>query len=158
MHVCFGEAPRTPTGKSWSDGEDLHWITASGPNRKKLKWWKRFALDHSIQSQCFMAYRWGNNGESDRLYFLGLQNQYRLWLQPWNKRHLFLGRKAMTNLDSILKSRDITLPKKVYTVTTMFFLVVMYICESWTIKKAECWRIDTFELWCLRRLKSPLDC
>ena len=68
------------------------------------------------------------------------------------KRQLLLGRKAMTNLDSILKSRDITLPKKVHLVKAMVFPVVMYGCESWTIKKAEHQRIDTFELWCWRRL------
>ena len=68
------------------------------------------------------------------------------------RRHLLLGRKAMTNLDSILKSKDITLPTKVHLVKAMVFPVVVYGCESWTIKKAECWRIDTFELWCLRRL------
>ena len=68
------------------------------------------------------------------------------------KRHLLLGRKAMTNLDSILKSRDITLPTKVSPVKAMAFPVVMYGCESWTIKKAECQRIDAFELWCWRRL------
>ena len=64
------------------------------------------------------------------------------------KRHLLLGRKAMTNLDSILKSRDITLPTKVHLVKAMVFPVVMYGCESWTISKAERQRIDTFELWC----------
>ena len=68
------------------------------------------------------------------------------------KRRLLLGRKAMTNLDSIIKSRDITLPTKVCLVKPMVFLVVMYGCESWTIKKAECQRIDAFELWCWRRL------
>ena len=68
------------------------------------------------------------------------------------KRHLFLGRKVMTNLDSILKSRDITLSTKVPLVKAMVFSVVMYGCESWTIKKAECRRIDAFELWCWRRL------
>ena len=68
------------------------------------------------------------------------------------KRHLLLGRKAMTNLDSILKSRDITLPTKVYLVKAMFFSVVMYRCNHWTIKKAEHQRIDAFELWCWRRL------
>ena len=68
------------------------------------------------------------------------------------KRCLFLGRKAMTNFDSILKSRDITLPTQVYLVKAMVFPVVMYGCESWTIKKAKCWRIDAFELWCWRRL------
>ena len=67
------------------------------------------------------------------------------------KRHLLLGRKA-TNLDSVLKSRDITLPTKVHLVKAMVFPIVMYGCESWTIKKAECQRIDAFELWCWRRL------
>ena len=68
------------------------------------------------------------------------------------KRCLLLGRKAMTNLDSILKSRNITLPAKVHQVKAMVFPVVMYECESWTVKKAEHWRIDAFELWCWRRL------
>ena len=68
------------------------------------------------------------------------------------KRCLLLGRKAMNNLDSILKSRDITLPTKVCLVKAMVFPVVMYGCESWTVKKAECQRIDAFELWCWRRL------
>ena len=74
------------------------------------------------------------------------------------RRRLLLGRKVMTNLDSILKSRDITLATKVRLVKAMVFPVVMYGCQSWTVKKAECWRIDAFELWCWRRLKSPLDC
>ena len=69
---------------------------------------------------------------------------------------LLLGRKVMTNLDSVLKSRDITLPTKVHLVKAMVFLVVTYGCESWTEKKAECWRIDVFELWCWKTLKSPL--
>ena len=68
------------------------------------------------------------------------------------KRCLLLGRKVMTNLDNILKSRDITLPTKVCLVKALVFPVVMYVCESWTIKKAEPWRIDTFKLWCWRRL------
>ena len=68
------------------------------------------------------------------------------------KKHLLLGRKVMANLDSILKSRDITLPTKVHLVKALFFPVVMYVCESWTIKKAEHRRIDAFELWCWRRL------
>ena len=70
------------------------------------------------------------------------------------ERRLLLGRKAMTNIDSILKSRDITLLTKVHLVKAMVFPVVMCGCESWTIKKAECWRIDAFELWCWR---SPLN-
>ena len=68
------------------------------------------------------------------------------------KRRLLFGRKVMTNLDSLLKSRDITLPTKAHLVKAMVFPVVMYGCESWTIKKAECGRIDAFELWCWRRL------
>ena len=74
------------------------------------------------------------------------------------KRCLLLGRKAVTNLDSILKSRDITLPTKVHLVKAMVSPEVMYGCESWTIKKAECRRINAFELWYWRRLLSPLDC
>ena len=68
------------------------------------------------------------------------------------KRRLLLGRKVMTNLDSILKSRDIPLPTKVHLVKAIVFPVVVYGCESWTVKKAECQRIDAFELWCWRRL------
>ena len=74
------------------------------------------------------------------------------------KRWLLLGRKAMTNLDSILKSRDITLPTKIQLVKAMVFPVVICGCESWTIKKPECRRTDAFELWCWRRLESPLHC
>ena len=74
------------------------------------------------------------------------------------KRFLLLGRKVMTNLDRIFKSRDITLPTKVRLVKVMVFPVVMYGCESWTVKKAESRRINAFELWCWRRLESPLDC
>ena len=74
------------------------------------------------------------------------------------KRCLLLGKKVMTNLDSILKSRDITLPTKVHLVKAMVFLVVMYGCESWTVKKAERQEIDAFELWYWRRLECPLKC
>ena len=74
------------------------------------------------------------------------------------KRHFLFGRKAMTNVDSILKSRNITLLKKVPIVKAIVIPVVMYGYKSWTIKKAECQRIDAFKLWCWRRLESPLDC
>ena len=74
------------------------------------------------------------------------------------KRRLLLGRKVMTTLDSILKSRDITLPTKVHLVKAMVFPVVMYGCLIWTVEKAECQRIDDFELWCWRRFFSLLDC
>ena len=73
-------------------------------------------------------------------------------------RHLLIGRTAITNLDSILKSRDYTLPTKVCLVKVMIFPVVMYGCESWTIKNAERQRINAFEMWCWRTLESPLDC
>ena len=102
-----------------------------------------------------MANRRGKIGTSDRLYFLGLQNTADgdCCLKF---RHLLLGRKVMTNLDSMLKSRDITLPTKVCLVKAMVFPIVMYECESWTIKKAERQRIDAFELWCWRRfLRVP---
>ena len=74
------------------------------------------------------------------------------------KRRLLLGRKVMTNLDIILKSKYITLSTNLHLVNTMVFPVVMYGCESWTVKKAECLRIDAFELWCWRTLKSHLEC
>ena len=108
--------------------------------------------DHDIQSHHFMANRWGNNGNSDRLYFWGLQNHCRWDCSHEIKRHLLLARKVMTNLESILKRRDGTLPTNFHLVKAMVFAVVMYGCESWTIKKAECWRIDALELWCWRRL------
>ena len=90
----------------------------------------------------------GNSGKSDRLYFLGHQNDCSHEI----KRRLLLRRKAMTNLDSVLKSRDVTLPTKVCLVKAMVFPLVIYGYESWTIKKAEHQRIDAFELWCWRRL------
>ena len=98
-----------------------------------------------------MANRWGNNGNSDRL-FLGSKITVDGDRSHEIKRHLLLGRKVMTNLDSLLKSRDITLLTKVCLVKAMVFPVVMYGCESWTIKKAEHQRIYAFELWCWRRL------
>ena len=113
---------------------------------------QKMKIDHGFWPHLFMKYRWGSNGNSDRIYFLGLQNHYRWWLQTWIKRCLLLGRKAMTNLGSILKSRDITLPTKVHIVKAMVFPVVMYGCESWTIKKAEHRRMDGFELWSWRKL------
>ena len=94
----------------------------------------------------------GNNGNVRDFIFLGSQITADGDCSHEIKRHLLLGRKVMTNLDSIFKSRDITLPTKVCLVKAMIFSVVMYGCESWTTKKAECWRIDAFELWCWRRL------
>ena len=99
-----------------------------------------------------MANRWGNSGNSVRLNFWGLQITADGDFRHEIDRRLLLGRKVMTNLDSTLKSRDITLPTEVRLVKAMVFPVVMYGCESWTIRKAEHWRIDAFELWCWRRL------
>ena len=99
-----------------------------------------------------MANRWINNGTSDRLYFWGSKITADGDCSHEIKRPLLLGRKVMTNIDSKLKSRDITLPTKVCLVKAMLFLVAMYECESWTVKKAEHWRIDAFGLWCWRRL------
>ena len=94
----------------------------------------------------------GNSGNSVRLFFLGSKITADGDCSHEIKRCLHLGRKVMTNLDSILKSRDITLPTKVPLVKAMVFPVVMYGCESWTVKKAEHQTIDAFELWCWRRL------
>ena len=95
-----------------------------------------------------MANRWGNSENSDRLYFLGSKITADGDCSHEIKRLLFLGRKAMTNLDSLLKIRNITLPTKVHLVKAMVFPVVIYGYESWTVKKAEYQRMDAFELWC----------
>ena len=95
-----------------------------------------------------MANRWGNNGNSDRLFiFEGSKITVDGDCSHQIKKHLLLERKVMTNLDSVLKSRYITLPSNVHLVKSMAFAVVMCGCESWTIKKAKC-RIDAFKLWC----------
>ena len=99
-----------------------------------------------------MANKWKNSGNSDRIYFGGLKITADGDCSHEIKRHLLVGRKVITNLDSILKSRDITLSTKVCLVKAMVFPVVMYGCESWTVKKGECQKIDAFELWCWRRL------
>ena len=101
-----------------------------------------------------MANRWGNNGNSERLYFLPKKSKITADGDCSHeiKRHLLLGRKVVTNLGSILKSRDITLPTKVSQIKAMVFPVVMYGCESWTVKKPELWRTYPFELWYWRRL------
>ena len=99
-----------------------------------------------------MGNRWGNSGNSVRLYFLGSKITADGECSHEIKRHLLLRKKVMTNLDSILKSRDITLPTKVRLVKAMVFPMVMYGCQIWTVKKAEHWRIDASELWHWRRL------
>ena len=107
--------------------------------------------DHGIRFHHFMANRWGNNGNSDFI-FLGSKITADGDYSHDIKKHLLLGRNTMTNLDSILKSRDITLPTKVLLVKAMVFPVVMYGCKSWSIKIAENQWIDAFELWFWRRL------
>ena len=120
-------------------------------------WWPQHGIDHGIWFHHFMANKRGKSGSSDRFYFLGLQKSLQMVTAAMKlKRHLLLGRKAMTNLDSILKSKDITLLTKVHIVKAIVFPVVMYGCESWTIKKAEHWRIDAFEVWCWRKLLRVL--
>ena len=99
-----------------------------------------------------MANRWGNNGNSERLTFRGSKITADDDYSHEIKRRLLLGRKVMTHLDSVLKSRDVTLSTKVHLVKAMIFPVVMYGCESWTVKNAERQRIDAFEVWCWRRL------
>ena len=99
-----------------------------------------------------MANRWGNNGNSERLYSWAPKSLQMVTAAMKLKDAWLLGRKAMTNLDSILKSSSVTLPTKVCLVKPMVFPVVMYGCESWTVKKAEHRRTDAFELWCWRRL------
>ena len=99
-----------------------------------------------------MGNRWGNSRNSVRLIFLDSKITVVGDCSHEIQSRLLLGRKVMTNLDSIFKSRDITLPTKVHLVKAMVFPVVMYGCESWTVKKAECRRMDAFELWCWRRL------
>ena len=103
-----------------------------------------------------MANRWRNSGNNGRLYFLRLQNHWRWWLQPWNKKTLTLWKKSYDQLKQHIKKQSITLPTKVRLVKAIDFPVVMYGCKSWTIKKAECWRTDAFELWCWRRLLRVL--
>ena len=94
----------------------------------------------------------GKQWKQCQTLFFGAPKSLQMVTAAMKKRCLLLGRKAMSNLDSILKSRDITLPTNVHLVKAMVFPVVMYGCESWTLKKAEHQRIDTFELWCWRRL------
>ena len=130
-----------PYGRKWRRTKEPLEESERGEWKNWLKTQHLENEDHGILSHHFMANRWGNNVNSDRLYFLGIQSHEM-------KRCLLLGRKAVTNLDSLLKSRDITLLINICLVKTMVFPVVMYGSESWTIQKAEHLRIDAFELWC----------
>ena len=140
MHHHYGREWRTKEPLDESErGEWKSWLKAQHLENE----------DHGIQSHHFMGNRCGNSGW---LYFSGLQNQCRWRLQHETERCLLLWRKVMTNLDSILTSTDIALSTRVHLVKATIFPVVMYGCESWTLKKAEHWWIDAFELWCWRRL------
>ena len=140
-----------PYGRKWrgtneplDESERGEWKSCLKLNIKKLRSW------HQIHH--FMANRWGNNGNSVRLYFGGTKITADGSCSHEIKKHFLLERKAMTNLDRIMKSRDITLLTRVRLVKAMVFPVVRYGCDSWTIGKAEHQRIDSFELWCWRRL------
>ena len=120
---------------------------------------EKFGLKLNIQKTKIMASgpitSWqidGETMETVRDLFSWASKSLQMLTAAMKLRRLLLGRKVMTNLDSILKSRDITLPTKVHLVKAMVFPIVMYGCESWTLKRAECQRIDAFELWCWRRL------
>ena len=133
---------RFPSHDSRARGEWRSWLKIQHSKNE----------DHGIRSHHFMANRRGKVESMTDFIFLGSKITADSDCSHDFKRHLLLGRKAIINLDSVLKSRDITLPTKDYIIKAMVFPVVMYGCESWTIKKAEHWRIDAFELWCWRRL------
>ena len=143
-------------GRKWRGTKKPLEESESGKWKSWLKAQHSENKDHGIWSHRFMGNRWGNSGNSIRLFGGGSQITADGGCSHEIKRHLLLGRKVMTNLDSIFKSRDITLPTKVRLVKAVVFPVVMYGCESWTVKKAEHQRIDAFELWCWGRfLRVP---
>ena len=147
-----------PYGREWRGTKEPLDESERGEWKSWLKAQHLENEHHGIWSHHFIGNRWGNSGSSVRLYLLGSKITAICSITADGdcsheiKRHLLLGRKVMTNLDSILKSRDIALPTNVHLVKTMVFPVVMYGCESWTVKKAECQKIDAFELWCWRRI------
>ena len=120
---------------------------------KKLAWNSTFRkLNHGIWSQHFMANRWGNSGNSERLYFWGLQNHCRWWLQPWNSKTLAPWKKSCDQPRQHIKKQRHYFANKGPSSQSSAFSSSHVWCEIWTIKKAEHWRIDAFELWCWRRL------
>ena len=144
----------------WYHSNDRKWGGTKEPldesERGEWKSWLKAQHseneDHGIWSHHFMANRWGKVETVTDFIFLGSKITADGDCSHKIKRCLLFGKKAMTNLDNILKSKDITFLTKVCIVKAMVFPVVMYGCKSWTIKKAECWRIHAFELWCWRRL------
>ena len=125
---------------------DLFMLLSRWKTMEDFMSWSGLPLGGSVSS------RWGNNGNTTRLSFFDSKITADGDCSHEIKSCLLLGKKVVTNLDNILKSRDITLPTKVHLVRAIVFPVVMHGCESWTKTKAECQRIDTFELWCWRRL------
>ena len=142
-------ALRNPHGRKWRRTKEPLDETERGEQKSWLKTQHSKDEDHGIQSHHFI---WQIDGETmgtvTDFFFLGSKITADGDCSPEIQRHLLLGRKGMTNLASILKSRDITLPAKVHLVKAMVFPVVRYRCDSWIIKKAELLRIDAFELWC----------
>ena len=140
-----------PYGRKWRTKEPLD-ESKRGEWKSWLKAQHSENYEHGIWSHYFMTNRWETVETVTDFIFLDSKITADGECSHEIKRRLLLGRKVMSNLDSILKSRDITLPTKFHLVKAMVFPVVIYGCESWTIKIAEHWRIDAFELWCLRRL------
>ena len=132
-------------------------MTVKGEWKSWLKTQHSENEDHGMWSHHFMGNRWGNIGKCQTLVFWASKITADGDFSHEIKRHLLVGRKVMTNLYSIFKSRNITLPTKVCLVKAMIFPVVMYGCERCTIKKAKLWRIDAFELWCWRRLLASKE-
>ena len=133
------KAKKNQRASWWSErGEWISWLRAQYSENKY----------HGIRFHHFLENWWGNIGNSADFIFLSSKITADCDLNHEIKRCLLLGRKVMTNLDRILKSRDITLQTKVHLVKAIVFPGVMYGCESWPVNKAECWRIDAFELWC----------
>ena len=145
MFIC-----RQITSRAWGElkEEEPLDVGERGARESWLKTQHPKSEDHGLRSHYFMANRWGKSGNRGRVFFLGSKITVGNDCSQEFKRRLLLGRKAMTNLDCILKSRDITLLTKVHRVKAMVFPLVMYGCESWTVKKAEGRRILAFELWC----------
>ena len=130
-------SPFHPYGRKWRTEEPLMKVKEESEKagfKLNIQKTNIMASGPISSVQFIMASRWGNTGNREILCVLGLQNHCRWWLQPWNWKTLLLGRKAMTNLDSILKSRDITLPTKVHRVKDMVLPKIVSGCESWTIK------------------------
>ena len=139
-HHAFGRKQRGIKRASWWRWKRrvLSWLKSQDSKNK----------DHHIQPHHFIANKWGNSGNSDRLFFGAPKSLQMMTATMKLKDTCSLEERLLTNLDSILKSRGITLPAKVHLVSAMVFPVVMHGCESWITKKAEHRRIDAFELWC----------